>query len=91
MSTLRPLSGQGEHPRPKCGKHTRWRRCRLLGSIGTGGLVHTVQVAAHGRERLLVVVTTDALNKAAMAHAQPEQEPLGLGLAQRELSRSHCE
>jgi hypothetical protein len=72
VSTLRPLSSQGEHPRPEGGERT-WRRlCRLRGSIDTGSLVHLVQVAAHGPERLLVVVATDLLNKAAVAHAQPE-------------------
>jgi hypothetical protein len=32
--------------------------------------IHRVQVVTHGRERLLVQVTADALDKAGMAHAK---------------------
>ena len=37
------------------------------------------------------MVAADALDESGVAHAKAEQEPLWVGLAQRELSRSHRE
>jgi hypothetical protein len=91
VSTLRPPSRQGEHPWAKRGEHTRRRPCRLRGTIDQGCLVHPIKVAAHGRERLLVLVPSDTLHEACMTHAEAKHEPIGIGLAQRELSRRHRE
>jgi hypothetical protein len=91
VRTPGPLSGQGEHPRPERGEHSRRRRGRLRGPVESGSLIHPIQIAAHGCIWPLVLVATDALDKTGMAHTQAKQEPLWVGLTQRELRRSHCE
>jgi hypothetical protein len=88
MSAIGTLGGERGAKR---GQHPGRPLPRLDGPVGLRRLVHGVQVAAHRRQRPLVLVAAEALDEAGVAHAQAQEEPVGVGLGEGELGGRHCE
>ena len=80
MGAVGPLAGQRQHLRAEGGQHPADRRRRPEG--GVGRLVHGVQVGAHGRQRLVVVVAPQVFDEGVVAHPETEQDPLGKRLGE---------
>jgi hypothetical protein len=88
MSAIGTLGGERGAKR---GQHPGRPLPRLDGPVGLRRLVHGVQVATHRRQRPLVLVAAEALDEAGVAHAQAQEEPVGVGLGEGELGGRHCE
>jgi hypothetical protein len=75
------VAGQFEHPRPQRAEQPRHRRGRRRAP--PLDRVEAVEVGAHGRQRLGVVVPA-RVDQRLVRDAEPEREPPGMRLGQRE-------
>ncbi len=87
MRARRALAGEFEHLRMESGQHARtladWRRG------GKGRFIHRIEVAAHGRQRLRVLVPAQALDERGMTDAHAEEEAPGVGFTKGFLPPGH--
>src|SRR5207302_11329604 len=86
VAAERALCGEPEHLRPECRESTGYLDLR---SDVWGG-VHRVEIPAHVLERMRVGLSP-RLDGRSVTHAEPEEEPAGVGVDERARAVRHSD
>src|SRR4051812_22627484 len=88
VRTVRLLRGELQHLRAERRENTRWLRVGHGRAVDVVAVVHALEVLAHERERLAVVLTAD-VEQRLVRDTDAEHEPTREGLAEGQLARCH--